>query len=319
MNPAEPPHSEFPEIDEKSQKALEFFIQGDVVPIEALSIVSCNGEVGRRHVCVEGLSVVISQTCDLRQRGRHTAQVAPLVRLSGAAAREAASGRRPQYAPLPAFGEDAFVDFSIICTIDKVDLASLERKPGVSEPNDKLALARAIGRKFARFPFPDDLHLPLSALQDLARQSHGRDGSDIGKVFRRVTDLRLEEESIWEKPPYRLTLHVVVESKELPFSADDLPAEPPDVRDWLVDPSGQLTKSPKQIATKLESAANVVQRTWLWIRFGQSLEVAITKADSKKAIADIGSSVVPVDEFSLFLYRRSVEVDLDYLSPPIAQ
>lgn len=101
--------------------------------------------------------VVVSQTCDAVRVNASTVVVAPVVRLIGPDVSLARSGRSPRYAALPALGPDFFAQLETVATVSKHLLRREDRRRGVTGLLDERRLAQSVGRRFARFAFPDDL------------------------------------------------------------------------------------------------------------------------------------------------------------------
>jgi len=216
-------------------------------------------------------------------------------------------------------------------SVTKEHLISLARTRGVLSDADVSEFGRLLGRRYSRFPFPDELVYWLRPLQKVAESKHSKPESAEGRAFRHVLDLRLENGAPWERPPLALTLAVIVESGVLPvFPGDDLPDIPGDLAAWL-RPKGQL-QSADAIAKRLDAAVDPVERHWLWQAIGEAWASKCRPSDSDLKDLDesdrqringivlnqeIASDVTSEDEYSLFRYRRSEALDLDYLSPSV--
>src|SRR6266536_5042952 len=147
-------------------------------------------------------AVVISQTCDVvrSHRTHPTVQAAKLAQLEGVMEREAADERRPRYVAVPNEGSGWFADLEVIGTIDKLALVSLPRHEGVVGDKQIRRFAAAVGRRFSRFPFPDEVAQQIGALEADVRSRYGRETSPLGRVMQQVKHLRLEADPGWENP-----------------------------------------------------------------------------------------------------------------------
>jgi hypothetical protein len=303
--------------------------QGDIVEIDGLPVVG-NGGV-RSHPTPHG-AVLITQTCDAVRPEKPTVAVVPIARVGGGAAKNARDGKLLRYVPLPAAGLDVFADLSLIATIDKARLVALPRLPGIDPTSDDeiRRFGRAIGRRFGRFPFPDEVVPWLRPLEVVVQSKHDKDSAE-GAAMRDVVELRVEAIGGWLKPPYALTLCVIVRPGVVPaFPDDEQPRCPTDLSVWLRTESGDLRQTPAAIAGRLEterrrsrSSASVY---WLWLSLAEAW-AALCIPDVRKcsqeeaasvlaAVSGIDADVIEESSFDLYRYRRSEQLDLDHLSPP---
>ncbi|WUH97782.1 hypothetical protein OHR68_30335 [Spirillospora sp. NBC_00431] len=304
---------------EDLQSKMLDFRQGDIVSVPAIPLLGGAGNV-EDHRTPLG-AAVISQTCDLVQPDRVTAQLALVRELDPIRAKEAASGKRPRFVALPEYGANLFADLEVIATVSKDYLATLARKPGVPESdNTGGRFGRAVGRRFSRFPFPDELHPYLKPLQDLLQSKASKTASPLGLALESVTTLRLESTGGWRSsPPFNLVLLIVVAPGVLPDLDDSLRPLPKKLADWAYK-AGSLYRSPAQIASKLTNAADPVDLTHLWQMLGDALADNCLSSglasEHATAVEAIEAEVIGEDEFTYDRYLRSEELDLDHLSPP---
>jgi hypothetical protein len=266
-------------------------------------------------------SAVLSQTCDIAQPDRLTVQIAPLARLAGQRANEAAIGRRPRYVPLPNADDSLFIDLESIVTVHKNDLAGVAHKPGVNNTREGRKLAQAIGRRFTRFPFPDELHPWLRPLEDLLQKKADRPSSPLGIALASVAEIRIEAQGSWESPPYTLTVLVVVEQGILPYGPDDNPEQPKVLGNWLRDVDGSLIRSATQIAEKLNASTDASERYYLWLALGEAwadqCRPGANESESiHTAVDSIDGEVLSADDLTMDRWWGSEALDLDHLSPP---
>jgi hypothetical protein len=302
---------------------LESFRQAEVVQIATLPIVGEDGSV-YRYPTPDG-AVVVTQTCDIVIAERPNVQLAPLVHRDPVAARESRLGRWPQYVHVPNMGDDAFADMSVLATISKALLVTLEHEPGVDWMNDdeQRNFGRAVGRRFSRFPFPDEVTPWLRPLQGEIQSKVNRPDSPLAKVLSGVIELRLEAINGWNsQPPYDLVLIVIVRPGVLP-GLDEVAEITIDatLRNKLYDNSGQIRQKPAQVAQLIVDAVDAPSKAYLWTAFGDALaKLCRPRAGQSEAImsavSSIAGEVVSEDELSYARAVRSDEVDLDHLSPP---
>jgi hypothetical protein len=226
-----------------------------------------------------------------------------------------------------------FADLSVIATVDKRRFAALHRTAGI-DPTDDHAIrrfGRAIGRRFGRFPFPDDVVPWLRPLEVVVQSKHNKNSPE-GAAMRDVIELRVEAIDGWQNPPYALTLCVIVKPGIVPaFLDDEKPQCPDELAAWLRNDNGDLLRVSGAIAEKLAkerqrspSSASVY---WLWLALAEAWAARCTPnfdrhapneaAKILAAVSDIDADVIEESGFDLYRYRRSEQLDLDHLSPPI--
>ncbi|MER6313605.1 hypothetical protein ABT237_07520 [Streptomyces sp. NPDC001581] len=273
--------------------------------------------------------VIISQTCDVVRDTKEYLQVAPLVRLTGNTARQAAKGAMPGYVLVPE--ADAFADLDHVATVSKQHLAMLVPQRGVASTQDLRLFGMRVGRRFSRFAFPDAVSEWLQPLKGLVIDKAGRATSALGRVLdEQVESLRLECSPSWDEgAPYELTLLVVVKPGLLPVLDEKQPAPSasPNLSRWLWDAEGALLRKPVVIAEKIDTvtpSTSVGDRLWLWECFAESLAATCRPpASAPPEIADavngreISAEVATAREVVYERILRSEEIDLEHLSPPL--
>jgi len=284
--------------------------QGDV--FTTITSIPTLGPAGR---CAEKETphgvVVLSQTCDAVRS--ETVQVAPIVHLSGPDVHVAASGRTPKYAPLPGIGGEVFAQLQIVATIAKSLLSSDARRPGVLTPKDTRSFAMAVGRRFSRFAFPDDVASWFQPLQRLAQNKAHHHQSPEGRVFANVRQIRVRSDSGWLATPYDLTISFLLDEGEMPFGAgDDLPDVPLELEHWL---SG---KTALQIAQRLLDNGGSADSYHLWGALAAEWvgRCARVFEPGSTCVSSYTVEVAGLDEYSLAAYFDSESLDLDHLSGP---
>jgi hypothetical protein len=270
-------------------------------------------------------AVVITQTCDIVIAERPSVQLAPLVHRDPVAARESRLGRWPQYVYVPNMGDDAFADLSVIATINKAFLVTLEHQPGFDRMSDdeERNFGRAVGRRFARFPFPDEVVPWLRPLQGEIQSKVNRPDSPLARVLSGIIELRLEAINGWNSQlPYDLVLIVIVRPGVLP-GLDEVAGITVDamLRNRLYDDSGTIRQTPSQVAQLIMDTTDASSKTFLWTAFGDALaRLCRPRAGQSEAImsavTSIAGEVISEDELSYARAVRSDEIDLDHLSPP---
>jgi hypothetical protein len=267
-------------------------------------------------------AVLISQTCDVvrPREERPTVQVAKLVRLQGSMEREAADGRRPRFVEVPNEGTGWFADLEVIGTLDKLALVRLSRCPGVLGDKPVRTFAAAVGRRFARFPFPDEITEQTNALIKEVQSKYRKASSPLGQVLQQVSELRLEARPGWDDPDAVVTLFIICQSGVLP-TFDDPPDLPMDLEPWLQqNAAGVATRTPSEIAERLLRASPGSVEAWhLWEQLGRVWAHRCSEARPEGGTGrahEFHAEVLSEDEFTLDHVHSSEIVDVDYLSPP---
>jgi hypothetical protein len=228
-------------LNETHKQIIESFRQGDVVTIDGLPVLGSDAVWFRRTPYG---AVLLTQTCDAVRVEKQTVALAPIVLLDGSKANEARDGKLLRYINVPPAGSDVFADLAVISTIDKALFASLPRKAGVDQTDDDAVrkFGRAVGRRFDRFPFPDEVVPWLRPLEVVMRSKHDRNSPE-GTAMRDVIELRVEAVGGWQNPPYALTLCVIVKPDVVPtFPDDEKPPCPDDLAVWLRTEKGIFGK-----------------------------------------------------------------------------
>jgi hypothetical protein len=310
-----------PAVDVATSNELAKFRQADHLPdIRSLALILPDGR--SRAIPTPHGAVVISQTCDVVQPNRRSIHLAPLSYLQDSQAREARDGRRPQYVHLPEIGDKAFVDLEVIATVARADLRGQQRTAGVLRDQDIRRFGLAVGRKFSRFAFPDEVAAFLRPLTEVAQSKATKASSAEGRIFAKVVEWRVEAENGWQSGPYELVLTSIVAPGELPtFPNDELPNLPEHLNIWLYGPDGRRVPTSGQIAERLDRETDRASRYFLWMALGEAWAARCrpnptTLRDAEQAVISIRGEVVPADEYSLMRVRRSEILDLDHLSPP---
>jgi hypothetical protein len=311
------------------------FRQGDVVKVDYLPI---EGLDGTRQYSTPHGAVLLSQTCDAIRPDKRTVILAPIALVEDNEAGLAKSERILRYVSIPALAAGAFADMYFVATVDKNWFATLDREPGVDADDDDQVrnFGRAIGRRFSRFPFPNDVVYWLQPLENVVLRKHDKDSPE-GAALRDVLEFRIESAGGWSSSPVSLTLCTIVKPSVIPsFESDEPPLCPQDLEQFLWDDNGKLYRTSAQIAVRLASerasAPSSASAYWLWLALANSwaemCQPDYEKLVKKKyitndeiprvrnAVTSIDADVVDERGFNLYRYRRSELLDVDHLSPP---
>ncbi len=128
-------------------------------------------------------------------------------------------------------------------------------------------------------------------------------------------------------PPLELTVQLVVKAGVLPtFANDDLPDLPPELDGWFFQTSETTWRTPGEVADRLDGSSDPTQRYWLWQLLGQACAVKCRPRDTERedtvaarAVKSVAAEVVAEDEYTYDQVRRTMQLDLDYLSAPLPE
>lgn len=258
-----------------------------------------------------GYVVLISQTCDLQERrtlqGRSLVQVAQVVSLADSPLlNDAISLAKPQYVPLPWFGEHYFADLDHVATVDRSLLMSIHDVASPVE-SQRRRFSYLLGRYYSRAAIPDDV---VKALKPLQKKAEGAKQASL----RRILDNAVEQIRVLPVPPFdsgeksHLTIYLLLD-----------PDWYPDARPTVFE--RQLGKAPHGVADvivelfdKAEEAdsGKIVQ---LWRELLDRLTLELTEKLAQNPDWPIsGFTMVPVIALSASEYEESDLLDLGYLS-----
>lgn len=270
----------------------------------------------RNHAGLDGLHVVVSQSCDVVQPKRELLQLAPLCCLDGPALiRGALKKENPRY-PLVLRGDDPlFADLARIVSVQKIDVINAPVSPG-SDGNSELEereFGLAVARWFGRFAFPDEVQPWLAPVQKRIRDKYDKPASSLASVLRLVSEIRVEADS-WSRFPLDLTLHVIVLAGTLPTVPDDVEVS------TMAPIPGDLNG----LCGALLDCEDPVRLSVLWAAFAEALAdlcaprgAALAEEGVSTAVASVVGEVWSDDEFPLSRVRKSEQLDVDFLSEPV--
>ena len=270
-------------------------------------------------------AVVLSQTCDVAQGTRHSVVVSPLVLLDGSQAVEAGRGNMPRFAPVwSATDGDAeqanpmgFADLEVVATWAKARLACERQVPGSWHTSSNTRrFARAVGRRFSRFAFPDDIQPWLRPLERVLQARYDESKQATGRVVAGLLEVRVQADD-WSAPGAHLTLHFIFEEGVLPpGELDEAPSE---------NCRTLIAREPtwKELAEALDGAEAPADRAALYVALGEAWATlcrpdAKSGAEVQEAVAEVEGQTWSADEFSLTLVRAYPNLDVDYVSEPVA-
>ncbi|MGO2035667.1 MAG: hypothetical protein ACTH2U_04250 [Brevibacterium sp.] len=277
------------------------------------SVLNFSGESGLHEA-----HVIVSQTCDVVLSKREYLQLAPLVDLEEGLRRQALKRENPRY-PQVGQGENCkFADLAQIVSVLKSDVSEVPSLSVFKFPTevDEREFGLAVGRWFARYAFPDHVQPWLAPVQRLVRSKYLKPESPLGRVLNQISEIRVESDD-WNSEEMQLTLHLIVEAGRLPAVPDDVESEMidetiPGDANLLAQEIGEITPGSDPLRTNA-----------LWGAFAEALAARCRPTGGavpegvRKAVSEVVGEVYTDDEFPLSKMRKSEQLDLDFLSPPM--
>ncbi|MGA7088924.1 MAG: hypothetical protein WB116_11745 [Candidatus Dormiibacterota bacterium] len=233
---------------------------------------------------------------------------------------------------MTSLGRQAFADLDVIGTLDKAGLLTRCVKDGIDHTDDRQVrkFGTLVGRRFSRFPFPDEIVPWLSPLADVIDSKASREASGESFAIKDIVEFRIESVSGWQAPPYNLRLVVIVKGDRIPAeTGEDCPAE---LESWLRNQGERVRQTPGDIANRLFGHLTPLQQppptpveayylwdalveAWAWRCKPKAKYASQPEVMDAVAGREIQGQIVSDREFSLARYRRSEQLDVDYLSP----
>lgn len=159
--------------------------------------------------------VIVSQDCDVvdSAHGSPYLTVSPMVTIENdSAAGEARRGYMPNYAPVPASGDNRFADLSRVATVEKALLLSATRIGRLADAEQARLFRGVVHRHFSRIGFPDELARVLKPFRDNMRDKKDRDSPE-GRAFEAIEEIRVKAFPDWEGDAIAVTLHLLLYRK----------------------------------------------------------------------------------------------------------
>jgi hypothetical protein len=221
---------------------------------------------------------------------------------------------------VPNEGTDWFADLEVIGTIDKLVLAQLLRREGIVDDEQARTFGWIVGRRFSRFPFPDEIVEQVNELVRDVRSRYSKLLSPLGQVLQQVLELRLEADPTWDDPDAAMRLVVICNPGVL-GTFEEPPQLPADLVRWLqLDADGVTARPPTEIAERLLIASPGSIEAWhLWDQLGRVWAQRCSRVNptvGTKRPHKFEAEVLSADEFTLDRVHRSAVLDVDHLSPP---
>lgn len=197
--------------------------------------------------------ILITQTCDivLETAGRHYVSVCPLIEQNEEQAKAIRSGRQPNLIEIEGVPINIFADLGRVMSVSKSLLRTWDRIEGFSSDQGRRNFASALERKFGRFAFPDDFDASIKRLRDRVWSRHDRTGSDVGKIYRSIAEVRFAAIPSWEasSPQIRL-LALLEESEKREANIESISAELEAELEKIVLPEGYVWDDPNFIVAE---------------------------------------------------------------------
>jgi len=256
--------------------------------------------------------VLLTQTCDIVRNSdeRSYIQVCPVLLVDQEKADQAASGELVRYAALPWYTSNAVADLDRMMTIEKGMLAGFEKLASWSHDLEIVKFQNSIVRRYERFAFPNEFNKGMSKLKKKITSRHGKPSSIEGVLFSKILQVRVEAELSWNAQSYTVLFHFILSSSDLQRLPEDLKPSNPlvDTQAWL----SAKSRSSTDIAGRLRNETDTQAKSLLWSR--------LTEAWIQQSVESCGpflggtAAVTNDEEYSYADLKRSVNLDLDYLS-----
>jgi hypothetical protein len=154
--------------------------------------------------------VVVSQTCDIQRAAAERPFVTMCALLQcpeWLSIEDVRNCLRPRFAFVAGVASLGLVaDLDQVMTIEKPLLTSWQSTRGCQTANEQRAFAAAVGRKFARFAFPDDFVQIMSDFTNLVKRKHGRMQSEEGQALASLREIRVAATPDWNASSIQLHL-----------------------------------------------------------------------------------------------------------------
>lgn len=303
--------------------------QGDVVALEWIPSVDEGEPV--RLPSPQGV-VILSQTCDVVRDPSSKPQilVAPVLESpTQQQLSEARRGRAPLLLHLPPVSDavEKVADLQHATSVPKRSLLGnllLSRHTTADSAPDAAHLGSRIGRAYARFAFPDQIHGVTDALARKARETSGS-SKPFGRVIDYVEDLRVKANH-WDAPARVLTFFVIVPRRLLIDREDADPAwswssaAPPGAGKSVDIKTAPLARVSELLADACDAyevdplSANATTLFNLWNAWATTTRRELLEPHLGPELSEIHFVLESDDQFSLAQLRRTASLDLEDLS-----
>jgi hypothetical protein len=258
---------------------------------------------------------VISQTCDIQTKSPASnpfVVCARIVELDPQVADEAARHRRSRYAVLPRLGPNFAADLDQTVTVEKSVLANHPPIRGVEGTSEEEAFGFAVGRRFSRFAFPDDVHDTLAPLQELLISKHDKPTSPVGKIARQLVEIRALADPGWDAPSFEITLYFLLPPSGLP-AVEDLEDEhvSPELERWVSQKDRGHADLADRLAAAQRDGAGPADVAHLWHLLGDAWA---KKCVVRGAVTGVFVEILTEYDMRVSELRRTQMLDLDFLS-----
>lgn len=267
---------------------------------------------GQSQALREEHFVVITQTCDLVRAGRAWLQLVPVVTLQGVDARDAALLKRPRYLPLSYMGSDKFGDLDRVVTVQKEEAATgtvVNAGPSGAMARE---VAQQLGRKFERFPLPDEVDKALSPMARYVSSKARKVDTPLGLMMDRIEDIRLEAN--WSSPPLSIKVLIVAREGELPKLSDDQISDSIDIEESLRQAGSAPVELP-ELADELARETPAPRRAAIWSLVAEAIAAKARAADSAGYVELVEGEAIGAETLTYARVVMTERIDLDVLCP----
>ena len=160
---------------------------------------------------INGL-VAISQTCDIVRRTgeRHYVTMCPLITVADKDIKPIKKGLRPYLTDITNANENEFADLRQIMSVDKDLVRTWDRTNGFPSEETRIRFAAALERKFGQFAFPNEFDVAIQEFRKRVWQRHDKAGSDVGKVYRSLEQIRFKAIPNWNAKQRKIQIIAIL-------------------------------------------------------------------------------------------------------------
>lgn len=161
--------------------------------------------------------VVLSQTCDIVRscKDRPLVNVCPLVEPEQGM-EEVAKGKRPRFLFVPGVaGLNLVGDLDRQMSVEKALVSTWKQTRGCRTDDEVRRLALAVGRKYSRFPFPDDFVSLCRDLEKRIKEKHGKKSPE-GEALQALEEIRVQAAPAWDAANVKVTFLFIRDAEVKP-------------------------------------------------------------------------------------------------------
>lgn len=256
--------------------------------------------------------VLVSRTCDIvREVSRRSrVHVAPAVHKPEDD--EAHMWRRPQLAPLPAYGDGTWcADLDQIRSMHKRHLKRRSPVSSVETGEQERFLRRHLGRYLSKPSWERYVEKSVDPVATRMKEKYSKESAE-GNLIGHIMDIRITVGGADPGPRDHetsrdLLLTFVMAPDALPLGGEDLLEPSMETTQWF----SQTARGLHEIADRRRNATTDADAVWLLERY---VETLVGKCEVHHPISSVQWEVVAHDEFPFDRVKASSPIDVEYLS-----